>query len=301
MEPIVITCILLGAALVLVLAVSITVFVVCRRRMCALTKSIDDFLLSGTLTPLSTQDNMFGHLQSGVCDLENRLLQEHSFTQKKAQENTEFISDISHQLKTPLAGLRLYCEMEQAAESGQYAEKELLLIEKMEKLIANVLKLEKIRSDAYEMHFKRCELSKTANEICAVMQPIFPGKQITVSGNASMRIDPEWFGEALGNVVKNACEHTDENGEISILIESGERSVSIRVQDNGGGVPEEELPLLFNRFHRAAAAVPTSAGIGLAITKAIVEKHHGIISAQNTKEGLGVTMCLPIIDANMKL
>lgn len=298
MQPIKLICFLPGAVLVLVLAVFIVFSVIRRRKMSALTKSIDDFLLTGALTPFSTEDNMLGRLQSGICELENRILQERSFTKKKEKENTEFISDISHQLKTPLAGIRLYCEMEQ---SGLYTEKELVLIEKMEKLIANVLKLEKIRSDAYEMHFRLCELSKTANEIRAVMQPIFPGKEITISGSAAKRVDPEWFSEALGNVVKNACEHTGESGKISILIESGERSVSIRVQDNGGGVPEDELPLLFDRFHRTASAVPASAGIGLAITKAIVEKHHGIISAQNTGDGLCVTICLPVIDANMKI
>ena len=301
MQPTQITCILLGGALLIVLAVVLVCFFRNRRKMQLLLKSMDDFLITGTLTPLSTEDSMLGQLQSGICELQNRILQERSFTQKKEKENTEFISDISHQLKTPLAGLRLYCEMEQADSSGSHTEKELALIDKMEKLIANVLRLEKLRSDAYEMHFQLCELSKTANEIRAVMQSLFPDKKITVSGCASMRIDPEWFSEALSNIVKNACEHTGANGEIRILIEPGEHSVSIRVQDNGGGVPDAELPLLFRRFHRTATAIPTSAGIGLAITKVIVEKHHGIISAQNIGSGLCITICLPLIDANLKL
>lgn len=289
----------LGAALVL--AGAVLFFLGQRRKMRALIKSIDDFLSSGERTMLSVEDSLLGQLQFSICELENRILQERSFTQKKEKENTEFISDISHQLKTPLAGLRLYCEMEQAGCAGLYTDKELELIEKMEKLIANVLRLEKLRSDAYEMHFRLCELSKIANEICAVLQPIFPDTEITVSGSAAMRIDPEWFSEALSNVAKNACEHTGENGKIDILIEPGERSVSIRVQDNAGGVPQQDLPLLFRRFHRTAASVPSSAGIGLAITKVIVEKHHGIISAQNTGGGLCVTMCLPVIEANPKI
>ena len=70
---------------------------------------------------------------------------------------------------------------------------------------------------------------------------------------------------------------------------------------HGGGVPEKELPMLFRRFHRTENASPDRAGIGLSITKAIVEKHHGTITAENSEKGLRVAMCFPIIDANLKL
>ena len=73
------------------------------------------------------------------------------------------------------------------------------------------------------------------------------------------------------------------------------------IEDNGGGVAEDELSMLFRRFHRSQNASPDSAGIGLAITKAIVEKHHGTITAENSEKGLRVSMCFPIIDANLKL
>ena len=73
------------------------------------------------------------------------------------------------------------------------------------------------------------------------------------------------------------------------------------IEDNGGGVAEKELPILFRRFHRTENASPDSAGIGLSISKAIVEKHHGTITAENSEKGLRVAMCFPIIDANLKL
>ena len=72
----------------------------------------------------------------------------------------------------------------------------------------------------------------------------------------------------------------------------------ISVEDNGGGVPEKELPKLFDRFHRAANARPDSAGIGLAIARAVVQKHHGTISAENTAKGLKIVICLPKIDGH---
>ena len=88
---------------------------------------------------------------------------------------------------------------------------------------------------------------------------------------------------------------------VDILIEQAEKSVSVIIEDDGGGVPENELPMLFRRFHRTENASPDSAGIGLSITKAIVEKHHGTITAENSEKGLRVAMCFPIIDANLKL
>lgn len=266
-----------------------------------LTRSIDKFIKDGTMTELSTSDGDLAHLQSNIYELETRLVQEREYTKQEAKNNTEFISDISHQLKTPLAGLRLYCEMEHSTSPSSHTEKELVLISKMEKLIHNVLKLEKIRSDTYVMSFEETELSDLLLDLKAEFSALFPTKAITVKGKGALRTDKAWLREALGNVIKNACEHTKADGKIDIIVEQAEKSVSVIIEDNGGGVPENELPMLFRRFHRTENASPDSAGVGLSITKAIVEKHHGTVTAENGEQGLRIAMCFPIIDANLKL
>lgn len=266
-----------------------------------LKENIESFIEGGEKAEYSTDDSNFARLQNAVAELENLLLLEKSNSDSQTKSNADFVADISHQLKTPLAGLRLYCEMEQSSSPTQHTEKELQLIAKMESLVFNLLKLEKIKSDAYEMRFVEQSLDEIIGEIIGNFKPLFPEKEFIISGKAAFRCDKEWMIEAIGNIIKNACEHTDANGKISVFISQNESSVTLVIEDNGGGVPKEQLPLLFNRFYRADNAAPGSAGIGLAISKAIFEKHHATVTAENGKDGLKITACFPLVNANLKL
>lgn len=266
-----------------------------------LKENIESFIEGGEKAEYSTDDSNFARLQNAVAELENLLLLEKSNSDSQTKSNADFVADISHQLKTPLAGLRLYCEMEQSSSPTQHTEKELQLIAKMESLVFNLLKLEKIKSDAYEMRFVEQSLDEIIGEIIGNFKPLFPEKEFIISGKAAFRCDKEWMIEAIGNIIKNACEHTDANGKISIFISQNESSVTLVIEDNGGGVPKEQLPLLFNRFYRADNAAPGSAGIGLAISKAIFEKHHATVTAENGKDGLKITACFPMINASLKM
>jgi signal transduction histidine kinase len=107
----------------------------------------------------SVHDDMFALLENAIIELEASLLLERSNTRETSRKNADFIADVSHQLKTPLAALKLYCEMDSSNYSGGQSGKQLQLIEHMEQLIYSLLRLEKLRADAYEMKFAQQDLS----------------------------------------------------------------------------------------------------------------------------------------------
>jgi signal transduction histidine kinase len=264
----------------------------------ALHGQLMDFLEGSDKTPrFSVNDDMFALLENSVVELENRLLLEHDNILKTSNKNADFITDVSHQLKTPLSALKLFCEMDYELNPGAHIQKQFVLIERMEHLIYSLMRLEKLRADAYEMQFAKHDFSQLATLVWEELQVLYPEKTFCVTGKATMRYDKYWMGEALMNIQKNSCEHTVDNGSILVSLETTDASVTVTVEDNGGGIPDEELPKLFERFYRSSRALPNGgAGIGLAITKTIVEKHHGTIYAENTAQGLKITMCFPRLD-----
>ena len=201
--------IILAVACIALTVIAIALFVNNRR----IHKDIDKLssaIENKKLTEYSTADNHFSMLQNAVADLENRYLIEKNNTVKESKKNVQFVSDISHQLKTPLAAMKLYAEMEYNEHPNEHTEKELQLIERMENLIYKLLRLERIKSDSYTMDFSSYEIGEVINEVVNEFKPLFPNKQYIVTGESEFRFDKAWMCEALGNVIKNASEHTPE-------------------------------------------------------------------------------------------
>lgn len=292
------TYILIAAVAVLLCALCVCIGILFgrKKRENALRTAITESINSGEPMVYSLRDDRFSELENDVADLSALLVREKHNAKILIGENNAFLADISHQLKTPLAGIRLYCEIQQQAghaDIAAYSQKQLILLDRTDKLVSDLLRLEKLRAQAYTMDLQDEKLHELCRSVLSGLRVLYPNKNFSLSGEAVLRCDRTWLCEAIENIVKNACEHTREDGKIELEIFKGESSVFLTVQDNGGGLPEHERSRLFERFYRAPTATGSGTGLGLAVTKAIVEHHHGTIDAQNSRSGLRFTICFP--------
>lgn len=284
-----------------VLSAVLAVLLIARiRREDRLTAAIELYLSEKKPLAYSMRDDRFARLHNAVCELCGAADNAIRLRERDNEKTAAFIADISHQLKTPLTGIRLFREMEQNEHPTANGERELKLLDKTERLIYDLIKLQKLKAKSFPMEFAPVKLSELLREAAEPFIPLFPEKNFRFTGDAELRCDRLRLSEALGNILKNACEHTKEDGTVTATVEEGDHAVNVVIEDDGGGVKEEELPLLFDRFFRSENAAPAGTGIGLSIAKEIIERHHGIVSAENGRKGLRISICLPVIEGTEK-
>ncbi len=266
------------------------------RRIRRLTEQVDGFN-SGTeeMLDVALQEDSLAQLQNGIADLQQALTRQRRLNTEECSRTSQLTADISHQLKTPLTTLRLYTEMDE----GRHMDACLEQIQRMETLIQSLLRLERLCADGYAFTFAPADAEAIIAEQWQSLQPLFPNKKLHIQGTAQIRCDEKWLGEAFLNLLKNACEHTAEDGEIRVNLERTEAVFFCTLEDNGGGVEPAELPKLFQRFYRAEHQNKNGAGIGLAIVKEIIQRHHGTIQAENGPRGLKMTISMPMLDVNL--
>lgn len=281
-----------AAALSAALLVLAALFLRQRRRIRKLTEQAEDFLVgSGAPLEFSVQEDSLAPLHNAIAELQNRLLLAKERQVEECRRTSDLTADISHQLKTPLASLRLYCEMDESAHLPQ----QLIQIERMERLIQSLLRLERLCADGYEFMFAEQEVAAIVRASWAGLSAAFPACAAEISGSAVIRCDEKWLGEAFANLLKNACEHMPSGGTVHVCMETTEAAFFCTVEDEGGGASAKDLPHLFERFYRAEGSPSSGAGIGLAIVREIIWRHHGTISAENTAKGLRMTISIPLM------
>ena len=281
----------IGGAFAVIAAVFAVRLILQQKRIRRLAEQMEDYL-TGNGKPLSfsLKEDAVAPLENAAAEMENRIEVEKERYQQEARRTSDLTADISHQLKTPLSSLRLFVEMDESPHMAQ----EISQIERMETLIGSLLRLEKLCADGYEFTFAEHAVRPMIEQVWSQLRPLWPEKEIILTGDATIRCDEKWLSEALLNLLKNACEHTAADGKITVNLEQTDRAFYCTVEDNGGGVSEKDLPHLFDRFYRAEGQKQSGAGLGLAIVKEIIFRHHGHITAENIKDGLKFSISIPI-------
>ena len=233
------------------------------------------------------------------------MLQSKNETERKAKEFLkDTISDISHQLKTPLAALAMYQEIiesepENAETVKQFATKMGISLKRMEQLISSMLKITRLDTGNIIFEKKSCRMSEliahSVNELTARAKN--ENKQIQIDGDGEQKLicDMEWTGEAIGNIVKNALDHTQVGGIVRITWNRAPAMFQIFISDNGSGIAPEDIHHIFKRFYRSKHSIDTQGiGLGLPLAKSIIEGQDGVISVQS-ESGKGTLFTLSFL------
>lgn len=219
--------------------------------------------------------------------------------EKEFLKNT--ISDISHQLKTPLAALNIYngllqdgdMELSAVKEFTDLSEQEL---DRIEILVQNLLKITKLDAGAIV-------LEKTTENVADMLRDVElhfayrakqEHKELVLSGPEEVLLfcDRDWLTEAIDNIVKNALDHTESGDAVHITWKALPNAVQIAVKDNGCGIHPEDLHHIFKRFYRSRFSQDKQGiGLGLPLAKTIVEAHSGTIEV-DSELGKGTTFTM---------
>ena len=201
------------------------------------------------------------------------------------------ISDISHQIKTPLAALEIYNSLlrdeksdpEAVAMFSSKSEKE---IERIETLIQSLLKITKLDSGSIIMNRQIENVAELMREVKAHfdIRAEQEQKQLVLFGSEDITLlcDRVWFMEAVNNLVKNAFDHTKEDDQIEIQWRMLPSAIQITVKDTGSGIHPEDIYHIFKRFYRSRYSKDTQGlGLGLPLVKSIIEAHDGVIEVDS--------------------
>ncbi|HWS41905.1 MAG TPA: HAMP domain-containing sensor histidine kinase [Pseudoflavonifractor sp.] len=249
---------------------------------------------------LDIRDNSEGELsilKNEIYKAANALTQQADALKRDKSELAAALSDISHQLKTPLTSLGIMADLLEeehlpTEKRGEFLASMRQGLDRMEWLVLTLLKLARLDADAAVLTKTPILLSElTERALSPMLIPIEIKEQIVhVQGeDTHVQCDPNWTVEALGNIIKNAVENTPIGTVIDITYGKNLLYTFIQVRDNGPGIDSADLPHLFKRFYRgnkkhppmAEDAGQNSVGIGLAMSRTILRKQNGDIDAMN--------------------
>lgn len=224
------------------------------------------------------------------------------------EENStkSLITDISHQLKTPLAALRMSFELAQEdklsiEERNEFIEKEKQEIVKLELLLTELVNLSRLEGHMIQIQVEPVEMRKTLTE--AINQVFLKAhmKRIEIEADIpehmEVALDPKWTVEAFVNVLDNAVKYSSEDSVIEVRASKLANLVLIEIEDEGFGISTDEIHRIFQRFYRgtnASRQVKEGAGVGLYLTRRILEEQGGTITAKRKAKGTIFRITLPI-------
>jgi two-component system OmpR family sensor kinase/two-component system sensor histidine kinase BaeS len=211
----------------------------------------------------------------------------------------QLLADVTHELRTPLSVIRAHLE---AIVDGLYPADEAHLgriLEEttvMSRLLDDLQTLSTAEAGALRLYRERTDPRELVDSAVAGSSARASDEGVRLEGRADaglpeVDVDPVRIGEVLSNLLSNAVRHTPAGGQVVVTATAAEGGVRLAVRDTGPGIPEEQLPHVFDRFSKSPDS--PGAGLGLAIAKSLVEAHGGEIRAASGPDGTTISFLLP--------
>ncbi|MBR3226753.1 MAG: HAMP domain-containing histidine kinase [Atopobiaceae bacterium] len=213
-------------------------------------------------------------------------------------------SDVAHELRTPLMAMQATVE---AMQDGVLPADQTNLatvgaeVRRLSRLVDAMLRLSRMENGKTPFQLEKCDVVELASNLVVAHSQLFQdnGIELTLQNDTGhdafyAEIDPDLIREAMVNLLSNAMRYTAEGGSVTVRVARDRRNVLLSVQDTGMGIAKEDIPRVFSRFWRSDASrerVAGGLGVGLSLTKEIVDRHNGTISV-DSEEGVGTTFTL---------
>ena len=249
--------------------------------------------------------NFFSYEETVISKVQDKLLQYYEKMKEERQQSRqdkqtiqELVSDISHQVKTPTANIQMITGILNQHELPRGKQQEFLnlmavQIDKLEFLMQSLIKMSRLETGIFVLHLQETRLSDTIAGAVSMILAEAEKKNIQLQADCNSKLtvkhDPKWTAEAIGNILDNAVKYTPEGGTISILVRPWQFYTRIDISDTGIGIDQENYNAIFQRFYRAQE-VTTEQGIGLGLylARGIIARQNGYITVKSQK-GKGST------------
>ena len=237
------------------------------------------------------QEGQIGILKTELMKMTTVLKEKVALLHSEKIFLNDTISDISHQLKTPMTSLMLLTDLMyndlDKEKKIEFLDRTNAQLSRMDWLIKSMLKLSKLEAKVIDFKTDKVNINELIKRsISPLLVPIeLRNISLNINGDkeASYIGDIEWSSEALGNIIKNCVEHTKEGGTLDITYEENPIYSEIIIKDNGEGIDKDDIQNIFKRFYKGKNSKSDSVGIGLAMAKSIIESQNGDIYVKSKK------------------
>lgn len=270
-----------------------------RKKIINVTKYVEDINNHNyTLLINENDEGELSRLRNELYKITVTLKEENINVSKQKESLKEALSDISHQIKTPLTSINILLDSLDNPDMDPKTRNEFLSeiqsqVSKIEFLTLTLLKLARFDTNTIKFKREKINIYQLLQDVLDNVSILLEVKNITLNINCSKKItmigDYKWELEALTNIVKNAIEYSYDNSKIDINVLDNALYTKINIQDYGCGIPQNEISHIFERFYKASNTSKNSFGIGLSLAKKIIEEDNGHIKAIS-KENEGTLM-----------